>query len=132
MSRVNPTEVKVIITTSLTDPAIQTWIDVANTIINNKINCIGSDEVLLTQIELQLSAHFVGMEDPEIRGFITKESISGEFETTYSNPIKLTNTIDNTRYGIAANMLSNGCLSEISDKPIFFASVGSIGDDNGC
>ena len=98
MSRVTPEQVKAIIETGLADPIIQTWIDAANTIVNANADCIGNDEAVLTQVELYLSAHFVGMLDSEVRGFITKEELDG-FETTYSNPVKLKNNIDNTPYG---------------------------------
>tara|TARA_R110002096_G_C14370680_1_gene704825 strand:+ start:55 stop:423 length:369 start_codon:yes stop_codon:yes gene_type:complete len=115
MSRVTPEQVKAIIDTSLDDPVIQVWIDAANTIVNSNADCIGGDEALLTQVELYLSAHFVGMLDPEIRGFVTKEKLE-VFETTYSNPVSIKNNIDNTPYGTTANMLSNGCLANTSDK----------------
>jgi len=115
MSRVTPTEVKAIVSTSLDDSVVQVWIDGANTIINSKSECIGGDEAKLKQIELMLSAHFVGMLDPEIRGFVTKEKLD-VFETTYSNPVTLKNNIDNTTYGTTANMLSGGCLASINDK----------------
>ena len=116
MSRVTPTEVKAIITTALTDPTVQVLIDGANTIVTANANCIGGDEALLTQVELYLSAHFVGMLDPSIRGFVTKEKLSDTFEVSYSNPVVLKNTIDNTPYGTMANRLSNGCLTNIDDK----------------
>lgn len=115
ISRVTPTQVKAIISTDLTDPVIQIWIDGANTIVTANADCIGGDDALLTQVELYLSAHFVGMLDPSIRGFITKEK-TDVFETTYSNPAVLKNIIDNTPYGTTANMLSNGCLANTSDK----------------
>lgn len=115
MSRVTPEEVKEIVATSLTDPVIQVWIDGANSIVNANADCIGSDEALLTQVELYLSAHFVAMLDPKLRGFVTKSKLD-VFEKTYSNPVVLKNNIDNTPYGTTANMLSNGCLANTSDK----------------
>lgn len=114
-SRVTPEEVKEIVATSLTDSVIQVWIDGANSIVNANADCIGGDEALLTQVELYLSAHFVAMLDPKLRGFITKRKLE-VFETTYSNPVTLKNIIDNTPYGTTANMLSNGCLANASDK----------------
>lgn len=114
-SRVTPEEVKEIVATSLTDPVIQVWIDGANSIVNANADCIGGDEALLTQVELYLSAHFVAMLDPELRGFVTKEKLE-VFETTYSNPVTMKNNIDNTPWGTTANMLSNGCLANTSDK----------------
>jgi hypothetical protein len=122
MSRVTPTEVKAIIETPLTDPVIQIWIDGANTIVTANAECIGGDDALLTQVELYLSAHFVGMLDPGVRGFITKEKLD-VFETTYSNPVTLSNIIDNTPYGTTANMLSGGCLANVSDRAITLFSV---------
>ena len=122
MSRVTPSEVKAIIETPLTDPIVQIWIDGANTIVTDNAECIGGDEALLTQVELFLSAHFVGMLDPAIRGFISKEKL-GTFETSYSNPVTLSNIIDNTPYGTTANMLSNGCLANASDRAVTLFSV---------
>lgn len=114
-SRVTPEEVKAIITTTLTDPIIQIWIDAANSVVNDNAACIGGDDALLTQVELYLSAHFVGMLDPAIRGFVTKEKLD-VFETTYSNPVAMRELIDSTVYGQTANMLSKGCLANVADK----------------
>ena len=122
MSRVTPTEVKVIIDTPLTDPIVQIWIDGANTIVTANAEGIGSDETLLTQVELYLSAHFVGMLDPGIRGFVSKEKTE-ELETSFSNPVTLSNMIDNTPYGTMANRLSDGCLANIDDRAITLFSV---------
>lgn len=109
-TRVTPAEVKAIVTTSLDDPTVQIWIDGANTTVTANASCIGGDEALLTQVELFLSAHFVGMLNPKTRGFTTKRKID-TFETTYSNPVALKETIDNTPWGTTANMLSGGCLT---------------------
>jgi len=121
-SRVTPTEVKVIIETTLADPVIEIWIDGASTIVTANAECIGGDEVLLTQVELYLSAHLIGMLDPSIRGFITKEKLD-IFETTYSDPVTIKNNIDGTPYGTQANRLSNGCLANIDDRSITLFSV---------
>jgi hypothetical protein len=122
MSRVTPTEVKVIIETPLTDPVIQIWIDGANTVVTANAECIGGDETLLTQVELFLSAHFVGMLDPGVRGFVSKEKTE-ELETSFSNPVTLSNMIDNTPYGTMANRLSDGCLANIDDRATTLFSV---------
>lgn len=123
MSRVTPDEVKEIVSTELTDSVVQVWIDGANTIVDDNASCIGGDEALLTQVELFLSAHFVGMLDPQTRGFITKDSVDG-FETTYSNPVKLANIIDRTPYGTTANMLSGGCLTSTTKQAAKLFSLG--------
>lgn len=127
MSRVTPAEVKAIVTTSLIDSVIQTWIDVANTIINENAACISGAEALLTQIELQLSAHYIAMLDANTRGYITKEKTE-MLETTYSNPVAMINNLDNTTFGTAANALSKGCLANISDQAIGFFSAGTDAD----
>jgi len=128
MSRVTPSEVQAIVTTKLSDPVIQVWIDGANTIVTNNSSCIGGDNDLLTQVELFLSAHYSAMLKPKTRGYETKRRID-VFETTYSNPAVIKNMIDNTHYGTTANQLSNGCLASISDKAISFMSLGG---SNGC
>lgn len=115
MSRVTPSEVKAIVATSLDDAVVQVWIDGAHSVVNSVSGCVGSDEALLKQVELYLSAHMVAMLDPALRGFITKEGPSG-FETSYSNPVSVKNCIDGTPWGMTANMLSNGCLANTSDK----------------
>ena len=110
-NRVQACEVQEIITTDLTEDAIYVWIGVANALVTNRQYCIGGDAALLKKIELQLTAHYIGMLDPSIRGFITKEGPPG-FETTYSNPVKLEGIINSTAYGITANALANGCLTK--------------------
>ncbi len=127
-TRVTPAEVKVIIETPLTDPAIQIWIDAANAIVDDNSDCITGGETILKLVELQLSAHFVGMQDSEVRGFITKDGLNG-FETSYSNPVeKSKDLINSTTYGQAANMLAGGCLASTSEKTITFASLGGADD----
>tara|TARA_R110002051_G_scaffold324424_2_gene421622 strand:+ start:21869 stop:22237 length:369 start_codon:yes stop_codon:yes gene_type:complete len=122
MSRVTPTEVKQIVSTALDDSIVQTWIDGANTIVTDSSECIGGVETLLTKVELYLSAHFIAMLDPELRGFVTKEKLD-VFETSYSNDITMQNNIDNTPYGTTANMLSKGCLANTSDRAVSFCSL---------
>ena len=109
-SRVTPTEVKVIIETTLADAVVQIWIDAANAIVNDQSACIGGDEALLTQVELYLSAHFVALVDPESdRSRVKSEKLKNDFSITY-NAATLENNINDTAYGKTANMLANGCL----------------------
>lgn len=121
MSRVTPEEVKKIVSTKLTDPVIQVWIDGAHSIVNANADCIKDEN--LTQVELFLSAHFVGMLDPKIRGFVTRTKLD-VFEKNYSNPVELKNSIDNTPYGTTANMLSDGCLTNTSNAVAKLFSMG--------
>jgi len=124
MSRVTPTEVKAIVSTTLTDTITQVWIDAANTVVTANSVCIAGDAALLTQIELYLSAHFVAMLDASTRGYVTKDKIAGAFEIEYSDPAAIANSIDNTTYGTTANMLSKGCLANTSDRAISLCALG--------
>ena len=114
-NRVQACEVQEIITTDLTEDAIYTWIGVANILVTNRQYCIGGDAALLKKIELQLAAHYIGMLDSSIRGFITKEGVPG-FETTYANSAKSSENIDVTPYGTTANALANGCLTKTCSR----------------
>jgi hypothetical protein len=124
MSRVTPEEVKEIITTSLGDPVIQVWIDAANTIVNDNADCIGKDEAGLAQIELYLSAHFIGMLAQTGKGSITKEGLPG-FETTYASPSNVSKDLDKTTYGTTANMLSGGCLANTNKSVARLFALGN-------
>ena len=123
MSRVTPEEVTDIVETDLVDTVVQVWIDGANTIVNANADCIGSDESVLTQVELYLSAHFVAMLDSETRGYITKDKID-TFETSYSTPTGLDHIMDNTAYGTTANMISGGCLANVNKSVTKMFSLG--------
>lgn len=118
MSRVTPIEVKEVIPTTLSDPMIQIWIDVANTIVSASADCIGGDEALLTQVELMLSSHFVALvdQDADSSNSSIKQEKTDDISTTY-NTKELTGTVNDTVYGQAANKLSNGCLTKV-DKAV--------------
>jgi len=124
MSRVTPTEVKEIVSTTLSDPIVQIWIDATSEIVDQKADCIGADDTaLLTQVELYLSAHLVAMLSTGDGGGVIRREKFESMETDYvtANIDKL---IDSTVYGQTANMLSGGCLSDINDQKIGFGSVG--------
>lgn len=109
MSRVTPAEVKTLVSSTLTDPIIQIWIDAADSIITSKAECIGKDEAGLTQVELYLASHFIAMLDPANTGQITKTKID-VFETSFSESGLSLELLNKTPYGVTANMLSLGCL----------------------
>lgn len=111
MSRVTPAEVKAIVETTLTDPVIQVWIDAAGSIVTKNADCIGGTEELLTQVELNLSAHLITISSAATRGVVTKEKL-GPLETEYSSGMVIKNSVESTPYGIAANMLAGGCLTD--------------------
>lgn len=120
MSRVTPDEVKVIVTTTLTDDVIQIWIDAASAMVTKYSSCIGGDEDLLTQIELYLSAHFVKLQDPSTKGAITKEKLD-VIEVSYAVNAMDSTAINSTTYGKTADMLAGGCLTDYNDD---YACVG--------
>ena len=119
MSRSAPSEVKAIIDTSLSDPTIQIWIDVANVIVDDHLDCIDKDEVILKQIETNLSAHFVSMIDSDGTGKTVEKDKAEDLETEYTKQKMIDEEINTTVYGRAANALSGGCLAKY-DKPKTF------------
>jgi len=58
--RVTATEVKAIITTSLTDPGIETYIAIANPMVTNTVTC-GLAAATLKEIERWLTAHLISI-----------------------------------------------------------------------
>jgi hypothetical protein len=113
MSRVTPEEVKVIVSTTLSDAVLQVWIDAASAIVTTKAACIGGDESLLKQIELYLSAHFIQSSNPKNKGIKTKTKVD-VIETTFSSLASISDSIDNTVFGTLANQLAGDCLSKDS------------------
>ena len=111
MTRATPADVKDIIDTSLTDLVVQLWIDVANSIVNSKSSCIGGTEALLTQIEINLSAHFVSLLNPGGGGQVVTSGKAEQLSTVYASTKNVTESINTTVYGTAANALSGGCLA---------------------
>lgn len=131
MSRVNPTEVKEILKTTLTDPAIQVWIDAANCIVTDNSDCIGGVETTLTKVELYLSCHFLALNNPAIGGIIKSEKLA-DMSTTYATASNVSDLINSTSYGIVANSLSNGCLANMSDRAISYAALGGEANSDSC
>ncbi len=67
MARVNPSEVKEIIDTDLSDVIVQSSIDIASRYIDKVIPATGDglDELRRADIELYLAAHFVALRDQD-------------------------------------------------------------------
>lgn len=60
MSRVTPAEVKEILETDLTDPQIQSWIDIASKVIDRyAAQCALADSDTLAMLEKLLTAHYI-------------------------------------------------------------------------
>lgn len=111
MTRAAPSDVKAIIDTSLSDPVIQLWIDVANSIVNANVSCINATDAVLKQIEINLSAHFVALLNPGGGGQVVTSEKVEQLSTVYASTQNVTESINTTVYGTAANALSGGCLA---------------------
>lgn len=122
MSRVTPTEVRVILTTGLSDTVMQAWIDAASLVVDDNALCINGDDALLKEVELYLSAHLIAMLPGEEGGIITKEKLD-VMETTFAQA-SVKKDINTTVYGKTANMLSRGCLYDTSDGNVTLIALG--------
>lgn len=109
MPRVTPAEVKEIVTTSIADPIVETWIGASSKIVDKQASVINGDSAVLTQIELYLAAHFIAMLDPEVSGQIKRTKID-IFETEFNSTGLSEELLNRTPYGVTANMLAGGCL----------------------
>lgn len=125
MARVTPAEVKVIIDINLNDDAVFLWINAANMIVNDNVECIGNDEDKLSQIELYLTAHFLSIRYPSAGGYVVKSEKAEDLQTTYAtSQSNVARDINNTVYGQMANTLSGGCLADMNDESISLCSLG--------
>lgn len=78
-ARVTPDEVKEIFDTAVAAPVIEAFITTANTFIDANLSDSGLSEVMLTEIEKYLAAHFLCLRDPRAKS----ENIAGEYSVTY-------------------------------------------------
>jgi len=102
-SRVNATEVKEIIDTTLSDVIVTSFIDMASRFIDEILSPTGHglDALRLADVELWLSAHFVAMRDQD-EGMTTQQG-AGDANTTYSGAFG--KGLESTRYGQMAIFL---------------------------
>src|SRR6056297_3534780 len=60
MSRTVPADVQQILTTSLTEPQIQSWIDIASNVIDRyAVQCTSAGDTTLALLEKLLTAHYI-------------------------------------------------------------------------
>lgn len=114
VNRVVDSEVRAIKTVKPLSLVLTPWITAANTVVNGLNDACGTsfDEDTLTQIELFLSAHFVGTFSPV--------KVSEKFEnyaTTWQVGSASLSGVMSDKYGQTANILAGGCLAEL-DKPL--------------
>lgn len=126
MARTTATEVREIITTTLTDDEIDVWIGVANTIVTANVTC-GLSDAVLEEIERQLTAHFISLLPGSGSGAmpIKKEKIA-EAEVTYADVFS-GGGLNSTVYGQTALMLDTcGGLANMSKKAIKMTAITSF------
>lgn len=100
-ARVNATEVKELINTSLSDVIVTSSIDMASRYIDTVLVGEGVDALRLADIELWLSAHFIAMRDQD-EG-MTVEQEAGDAKAKYSGQYGM--SLNLTRYGQMAIFL---------------------------
>lgn len=114
VNRVTDPEVKAIKKVSPSTLDTTPWITAANTVVNTINSTCGTsfDEVTLTQVELFLSAHFVGTFNPSL--------VSRKFENyeeRFAVGSQVLKGVMSDKYGQTANMLVGGCLAELDKAP---------------
>lgn len=119
-NRVTATEVKEIITTTLSDSAIGVFITPANLLVTEKLGTSGLSDELLKEIERWLSAHFLSVflqSDKTIGGTITREKV-GDTEREWKGSQQVqTNNLGTTNYGRQATILdTTGTLVSLGKK----------------
>jgi hypothetical protein len=81
MSRATPAEVRAIISTTLSDEQIQSWLDIASLIVDNyATQCASASEAVLKTIEILLAAHFIAV-GPDQTRYLKSKTIGSSSET---------------------------------------------------
>ena len=109
-TRATPTEVKAVNGSTLTDPQVQRFIDVAHIMVDAAKDCAQVNEATLLEAEIYLTCHLMENTDGgggDGRGAIASESIE-DFSTSYSSVAG--NGIKSSSYGQIADTLMHGCL----------------------
>lgn len=109
-TRVNPTEVKRVIATTLNDSDLSEHILVANRLVTDLLVGKGMSADRLRDIELYLSAHFIALKDQDAGQTVSKSA--GDTEAGYGGG--LSEALSHTRYGQQALILdTSGTLTSI-------------------
>lgn len=123
--RVNPTEVKEIITTRLTDARVSTFITASNLVIDNNLLNEGMSDALLTELERWLSAHFICAEDARA----DTEKI-GPVEVKYQSSNRGFN-LDSTSFGQRVKLLdTSGILASAGKTKAYIEAVWKVLDSD--
>ena len=119
MARVNNTEVKVIINTTISDSDIDSHINIANRFITDVLGSKGMGSARLKDIELYISAHLILI--LQEKGGVKSERI-GDSQRTYS--VLSGEGLKMSRYGQTASMLdTSGTLLSVDKKKSIFRAL---------
>lgn len=120
MPRTTATEVKAILTTSLTDAQVDVYIDIANQIVTDNVTC-GLGDAALEEIERWLTAHLIAF----TRSRMAKSEKIGEASITYNGVFG--SGLDATPYGQTVKLLDTcGSLANMGKKTIFIKAIKSF------
>ena len=86
-NRVTATEVKVIINTDLADAVITTHIGIANELVTSLLGSSGLSSTRLKNIELYLSAHFVGIGRDKEEGQMISQAAGTDGRIEYNRAL---------------------------------------------
>lgn len=133
MARVTVLEVRVILPDSatLTDAQITGAIAGATCVVDQVEAGCGSELTAdcLKQVELYLSAHFAAVTDNTLSLKSEKDPCCGG-QATYG--FVFGEGVMGTPFGQMANLISNGCLVQLSMQPVGLFSIGAHGNDSLC
>lgn len=119
MARITATELKQIYTTSISDGALQPFIDAANLLVNEELSASGLSDDRKKIIELYLAAHFTTI-TLEKGGLLRKKigDAEEEYQAFNSRNIQVLG-LTATRFGQQALLLdTSGKLGALSAKPV--------------
>lgn len=119
--RATSADVVSITKTTTDDTTIKVFINVSNTLINAAIanGCTVTDATALTQAEVFLAAHLLTTSGAgeEGGGRVKKEEKFENYSVKFAMGDIKGEGILSTNYGINANMLMGGCLSDVNSEP---------------
>ena len=121
MARTNPTSVKTVLGSDLDDPIVDSYIQVANALVTEKLGSSDLGATRLEMIERWLSAHLIAITRER---FAIRETI-GEASVQYAG--EFGRGLDSTSYGQMVMILdTTGELSKMSKKAVRIIAIDSF------
>ena len=128
VTRATPADVVTITSTTTDDTVIQTFINTSNILITAAITkgCLVTDTATLRTAESFLAAHLLTTSGAGESGGgrVKSEEKFENYSVKWAQAAIKGDGILSSNYGVTANMLMDGCLSDVSSAP---ASVGFFG-----